>query len=391
MFDVSAWSYFHLFRIIAALFVASGGSAILADEAAPKRVLGPWTQDLTIGPGMDASGRILRGCVFVGLDLRGANFEGAHLGGCELFQCDLRNASFKDAILTGLRWDECDVGGADFSGAVFNGVMPLHRVSASQVRITAGQLMSTRSYRTRDLSNCVFQVAKRECMRPTFDFRDADLRGAIFIGQDFRESDFTNATVKGAQFYMCKIGAKQLLATYDFKESRQLTNIAFGVVDGHIDLSRCNLYGSSHIPRDADLTDAIIRHCTLRPPISREQLESTKGYKEGVLRGVSFFDQDLRNIDFSGMDLGECFFQDCDFANADMEDAVISNVTFQVFRTSDLNLTLEQIKSTWNYKHGRMAGIQLPEELAKALEKEARATEEEPAAGESGEKTEGNE
>jgi len=54
-------------------------------------------------------------------------------------------------------------------------------------------------------------------------------------------------------------------------------------------------------------------------------------------------------------------------------------------------LTLDQIKSTWNYKHGRMAGIQLPEELAKALEKEARATEEEPAAGESGEKTEGNE
>jgi hypothetical protein len=33
-------------------------------------------------------------------------------------------------------------------------------------------------------------------------------------------------------------------------------------------------------------------------------------------------------------------------------------------------LTLEQIKSTWNYKHGRMADVVLPKELAEALQRE---------------------
>jgi len=34
------------------------------------------------------------------------------------------------------------------------------------------------------------------------------------------------------------------------------------------------------------------------------------------------------------------------------------------------NLTLAQIKSTWNYKHGRMEGVELPDELADALKAE---------------------
>jgi len=50
-------------------------------------------------------------------------------------------------------------------------------------------------------------------------------------------------------------------------------------------------------------------------------------------------------------------FSDCDFA-----------------RTED-NLTLDQIKSTWNYKVGRMEGIVLPQELQEALDIERQAGE----------------
>jgi hypothetical protein len=46
------------------------------------------------------------------------------------------------------------------------------------------------------------------------------------------------------------------------------------------------------------------------------------------------------------------------FTNAVVTDCVLGEYT---------NLTLEQIKSTWNYKNNRMTGIVLPPEIQKKL------------------------
>ena len=50
----------------------------------------------------------------------------------------------------------------------------------------------------------------------------------------------------------------------------------------------------------------------------------------------------------------------------DITDSVITDCDFTDFK----GLTLENVKSTWNYKHGRMEGIKLPEEIQKALDAE---------------------
>lgn len=72
------------------------------------------------------------------------------------------------------------------------------------------------------------------------------------------------------------------------------------------------------------------------------------------------------------MNLTGASFDNCAFAGTDFTDAVITRTRF--FTGGELapadELTLDQIQSTWNYKHGRMKGIQLPESIAKALAEE---------------------
>jgi hypothetical protein len=63
-------------------------------------------------------------------------------------------------------------------------------------------------------------------------------------------------------------------------------------------------------------------------------------------------------------------FLGCRFGGASFEDAVITNAHIIHGLRLSTGLSLTQIKSTWNYKHGRMQGVKLPEELAAALESE---------------------
>jgi len=70
-------------------------------------------------------------------------------------------------------------------------------------------------------------------------------------------------------------------------------------------------------------------------------------------------------------------FRECDLTNADFTDAVITGASFgeftrlTPFARPNPGLTIEQIRSTWNFKHGRMDGIQLPPDLSAALAEEA--------------------
>jgi len=355
------------------LLICSLGSVPLlpvpvsADVAASRCRLGPWANGIKVGPGMDTSGRILRDCTFVGLDLRNASFDGAHLGGCEIYQCDLRNASFKNTIFTGLRWGDCNLEGADLTDAVLNGTTPIHGVTGYDVRLTAAQLMSTRSYKTKNVSNCIIWLS-RGSISPEFDFRDADLRGAVLGYCDLRKSDFVDARIRGANFYQSRLTGQQVTSTLDYKGPRSLVGISFGDVEGRLDFTGCDLTGSSWIPSQANITNANITRCLLGCPLSSEQLRSTQSYQDGRLVGISFYDQDFSGLDLSAQDLSGCYFRDCRFVNTRLDDAIITNAAFSLFRKEDLGLTPDQIRSTWNYKHGRMVGIELPRRIAAALE-----------------------
>ncbi len=340
-----------------------------ADTAAAQHKLGPWAEGLIVRPGMDASGRILRGCIFVGLDLRNARFDGADLAGCRIYQCDLRNASFRNAIFSGLQWGDCELEGAVLTGAVLNGAVPVHNLSGYGIQLTAEQLVSTRSYRTKNLSNCIVALAlvNRKIVPHKLDFRNADLRGTIFSSCDLRECDFTGAAIDGMSMNGGTIRFEQLTATKNFSEGN-LHGTGFGGVTSPdkwelsgLDLTGARFNGSGLLNK-ADLSDAIIRDCDLRCEIDQRQLSSTRSYREGDLSRLRLWYANLKGLDFSGMCLSGCHFRHCDFTGVALDDAVISSAQF-----SDCLITVDQIKSTWNFRHGRMDRIVLPTEIVAAI------------------------
>ena len=341
-------------------------------EEEPRVKLGRWARDLKVGPGMDSAGKRLKGSKFVGQNLQGAVFDDCDLDGVWFVECDLSRASFKGACLTGAAIGICGLKGADFTDATINGLRH------SSYPMSEEQLKSTRSYKTKDLSNCTIFAHKK----PKYDFQKANLSGATLHGGDFSACDFTNAAIGNISLFDARITAKQLASTSDYKKHR-LRYMSFSSlhtfrpnIDGSIDLSGINLTGTKfrgHL-LDADFGDAIISKCFFDSAITKAHLCSTKNYREGNLFGIRLWHIDLSGCDLSRQNLTGCEFVRCDFSSANFEDAVITDADFGKHRGSEcIGLTLDQIKSTWNYKNNRMEGIVLPKEIAAALEMERKA------------------
>jgi len=89
----------------------------------------------------------------------------------------------------------------------------------------------------------------------------------------------------------------------------------------------------------------------------------------------------FRDYDCSSLSFARIRFHDCDFTNARFDNTVITGANFVPLIYSVIEdkmipdhtkqnkgLTVDQIKSTWNYKNNRMNGITLPKEIATALQ-----------------------
>jgi uncharacterized protein YjbI with pentapeptide repeats len=242
------------------------------------------------------------------------------------------------------------------------------------LHLTPQQLMSTWSYKNKDLHQCAIRASYPypSSEVASFNFQGADLREATLLG-DLSKSDFTRAHIDGAFFGNDSITFEQLASTRDFRQRRLRVRLFCSGKPGATssekwDFSHINLTGSdvSFNPSDADFTDATIRDCTIRNGLTMAQLYSTRSYQQGDLTGLHLWWIDLSGFDFSGVNLTRGTFAHCKFARTNIEDAVITGARF--FATSDL--TVEQIKSTWNYKHSRMNGIELPSKLTTALAEE---------------------
>ncbi len=243
---------------------------------------------------------------------------------------DLRNAVFRSADFRGSQFD-----GAYIQGATF-----------SAVRISYEQIAATRSWQGRTLDS-----GTRE--QPlALHMAYLDCSGWKFAGRRLRESTFKSVDLTGC----------------DFREA-DLRDVTFAACPCHrADFSNADLRGATIPPgrggKTVNVSDADIRGARIGN-LTSEQLASTKSYGIGDLSRATF-SMDLTEMDLSNQVLAECVFNACNVAGADFTDAVISGAEFRVFKPEHVP-TLDQIKSTWNYKHGRMEGIRLPEELADAL------------------------
>lgn len=349
------------------------------DTPSPKVVLGRWARGLQIRPNMDARGVKLYGSEFVGQDLRNARFDHCALYGVRFSDCNLSHASFRGAILVGASWDSCRIEEADFTDAVINDT------DDSLLALTADQIMSTYSYKKRDLRNVWIsgRLSKEDNRPPQYDFRRVDLNGATFCADDFTSSDFTDASMYGATFSGSILSFRSLASSVTFRR-RDLQGMSFGGVYfvDDCDFSGMDLTGAwlsdlHNRKTDEDLplnlAGAIIRSAEFRKSFSARDyltpahLYSTASYKQGDLSGVKLYGFDLTGWDFSKQNLTGAAFGECKLAGADFTDAVISGVDFAHRREASAGLTVEQIKSTWNYKQGRMEGIILPEDVAQVL------------------------
>ena len=361
-------------------------SAQTSLDREPRVKLGPWAGELKVGPGMNAVGKHLHDSEFIGQDLTAAVFDGCNLYGVRFIECDLSRASFKGACLTGAVVQASALDGADFEDAIINGA------KFTSFCMSKEQLKSTHSYKTKDLRNCVISanngpfVRKGEVTIPVkYDFRKATLNGAILVGGNFSECDFTGASIEGMKIYRSKITSKQLASTSSYKKHR-LRHMCFSnfryitrgpcAIDGKIDFSGIDLTGTRFRgrPLDADFSDAIISKCSFDFTITKEQLCSTRNYQQGNLSKIRLLGIDLSGCDLSRQNLTGCEYKRCDFSDANFEDTVITDTNFGKKRDWECTgLTLGQIQSTWNYKNNRMEGITLPKEIADALEMERQA------------------
>jgi len=224
-------------------------------------------------------------------------------------------------------------------------------------------------------------------------FRYANLGGVTAHNSFFSGCDFTDASITNSEVFLSK---EQLITTASFKR-KDLTGYHFQGDFSGIDFSGFDLSGASFITdrgvssfnatlKDCNFSDAKISSTALYhsiPPktlildrMTKEQLLSTKCFRQRYVINVNLSGFDFSDMDLSKMNFTGCVFLSANFRNADLTDTVFSDCDFVGLATN--YLTLDQIKSTWNYKVGRLEGIILPEKLQEKLNAERQAKEKAP-------------
>ncbi len=246
---------------------------------------------------------------------------------------DLSNTAFRTGDFTGSKFTDAYIRGATFSAA----------------RIQYDQIASTLSWRGRTLDNSFLPTPLAITLKyidcSGWDFSRRNLRGSKFEWVDLTGANFHRANLREVKFFKCEFGGADLSES----DLRNATIVLAGP------------------DRAASIADSDVRGAELLA-VSQDQLSSTASYKRGDLSGIKFR-MDLEGMDLSCQVLVDCVFSSSNLKNTDFTDAVISGCTFREFSPEHVP-SVDQIKSTWNYKHDRMEGIVLPEEVAEALGRE---------------------
>jgi uncharacterized protein YjbI with pentapeptide repeats len=161
------------------------------------------------------------------------------------------------------------------------------------------------------------------------DFRRAEIHmGFVFVPfyrVNFDRADFTGANIEESSFSHCSFRSASLR----------------------------NLYSRGEIADDCDLTDADITGSRIY--IIREQLRSTKNYKEKNLSGTILLG-DFSGMSFAGFNLRGTVFESCDLAGCNFTDADIAYAGIKFHAETErpnamrATFTKEQLYSTKSYK-----------------------------------------
>lgn len=332
---------------------------------------------------LDGRGLDLAKAVFVGLVPHGERFDNANLRRARFHQgyfaehTSFRGADLRDAVIDieVQRLDRCD-----FRDARINGL--------ETCRLTADQIAVTESYRQRDLSRCCLTgTAGAQALQ----LAGFDLTETLFMDLDLTKMDLSGADLTRARFTRCTLRQEQLVKSAGFDRRIQRSSerredpfwdlkwyqprwgsgffheqyggMHFGGMDlrgwsfANANLRRtgfykCNLAG-------VDFSGAEIGGAHLHG-ITWDQLASTANFRRHELLGVTLDCVDLSGRDLSRMNLTGVRFEGCFVRGLDLTDAIVTHAVLDQSRDPERLLTLEQIGSTWNARHGRLDGVSLP-------------------------------
>lgn len=313
---------------------------------------------LKIGPGMKAVGHNLRDQRFWEVDLSGADFSDADLTNVTFECCNLQNVRFCGARMNGTYIEDCETTGADFTDAVIGYV----ERGVNRLEITPEQLKATKTYASKKKSMYGCSIPGGD-----YDFRKFRLLDCDFQNErTFHNSDFSGASLEGVSFeYGLRFDQLASTDNYRRKKFHRLNTSVFGPADF------TDVCFVDSVLRTID--DMVLENtrfegsCALSGKFHANQIRATYNYRHGdlsrlTLREKKVGDIDLSGLDLSGQNLTDVNFQGS-FAGAKFDDAVISGAKLAGAR----DLAADQIRATWNFKHGRMADIELPAALAREL------------------------
>ena len=186
-------------------------------------------------------------------------------------------------------------------------------------------------------------------------FRNADLTNASFEGATMNDIDATDAIIKGASFRYAKMNDMAILTKTKSYKDKDLSGVDLGIDFFKItkiyifDFSGFNLTGAYlcanlYNPDNPNYTnpdgifkydDAIILGATMdKIAFRKEQLCSTKSYKDKMLDGITVSETNFANIDFRGVSLKNTTFSNMNFSNANFSNANLSGAKISGFDQS---------------------------------------------------------
>lgn len=186
-------------------------------------------------------------------------------------------------------------------------------------------------------------------------FRNADLTNASFEGATMNDIDATDAIIKGASFRYAKMNDMAILTKTKSYKDKDLSGVDLGIDFFKItkiyifDFSGFNLTGAHlcanlYNPDNPNYTnpdgifkydDAIILGATMdKIAFRKEQLCSTKSYKDKKLDGITVSETNFANIDFRGVSLKNTTFSNMNLSNANFSNANLSGAKISWFDQS---------------------------------------------------------
>lgn len=187
-------------------------------------------------------------------------------------------------------------------------------------------------------------------------FRNVDATNASFEGATMNDVDATDAIIKGASFNNAKMNDMAILTKTKSYKDKDLSGVDlrvdfFKITKIYIfDFSGFNLTGAYlcanlYNPDNPNYTnpdgifkydDAIILGATMdKIAFRKEQLCSTKSYKDKMLDGITVSETNFANIDFRGVSLKNTTFSNMNLSNANFSNANLSGAKISRFDQSE--------------------------------------------------------